>query len=244
MGRILTIFYIFHLLFFCSCKSTPVKRQSSPNADFSPTNEPNDPTSEGPSVQQEAPQETPEDTPEANPQDVAGVAVERQAALPHNQAVFNGVPLPQCQFMNADECRVFDDTNKERIRRRLRPLLPMKACADSARDRAQQYHQARARINSSHTTPRGETVTQTAQRHRIAFTALGENLAQGHAVHQVVGAPRGWMSSPGHRQNLLNPNYTHMGIGQSGAYWAQCLVRPIGAERDTAAISSPLRGNR
>jgi len=60
----------------------------------------------------------------------------------------------------------------------------------------------------------------------------GENLACGHVTaEQVV---QGWMDSPGHRRNLLDPNWTHIGVyainyenepgpqnGWIGYYWAQ-----------------------
>ncbi|UBF24763.1 CAP domain-containing protein [Kovacikia minuta CCNUW1] len=39
----------------------------------------------------------------------------------------------------------------------------------------------------------------------------GENIAAGYSTpEQVV---QGWINSPGHRANLLNPSYTELGIG-------------------------------
>lgn len=42
------------------------------------------------------------------------------------------------------------------------------------------------------------------------WTAAGENIAKGQAPKDVVAA---WMASPGHRSNILSPDYTHIGIG-------------------------------
>jgi uncharacterized protein YkwD len=51
--------------------------------------------------------------------------------------------------------------------------------------------------------------------------AWGENIAQGYGSAASVVA--GWMGSPGHKANILNPAYTQMGIGYSatGNYWCQ-----------------------
>ena len=40
---------------------------------------------------------------------------------------------------------------------------------------------------------------------------LGENIARGYNDGTSVTA--GWMASPGHRANILNPNYTEIGVG-------------------------------
>src|SRR5260370_13930070 len=42
------------------------------------------------------------------------------------------------------------------------------------------------------------------------FTVAAENIA---SVGVVEDAHLGWMLSPGHRANILNPAYTHVGIG-------------------------------
>jgi uncharacterized protein YkwD len=51
--------------------------------------------------------------------------------------------------------------------------------------------------------------------------AWGENIAQGYGSAASVVA--GWMGSPGHRANILNPAYSQMGIGYvaAGNYWCQ-----------------------
>lgn len=42
------------------------------------------------------------------------------------------------------------------------------------------------------------------------FKALGENIAYGYS--SAVAVMQGWMNSPGHRANILFPQYTHIGI--------------------------------
>ena len=49
--------------------------------------------------------------------------------------------------------------------------------------------------------------------------ALGENLARGQfTAQEVVGD---WMASPGHRRNILEPEFTEMGIAIFNEYWVQ-----------------------
>jgi len=67
-------------------------------------------------------------------------------------------------------------------------------------------------------------VDRTQQAGYENWSTLGENLAGGQRTPESVVAA--WMASPGHRQNLLNPNYTEIGVGmavggQYGIYWSQ-----------------------
>lgn len=54
-------------------------------------------------------------------------------------------------------------------------------------------------------------------------TPGGENIARGQPTSQWV--VQDWMDSPGHRANILTPNFARMGIGcvesEYGLYWAQ-----------------------
>lgn len=46
--------------------------------------------------------------------------------------------------------------------------------------------------------------------YKIAYRTAGENIAGNGSV---TGANTALMNSPGHRANILNPNFTHIGIG-------------------------------
>lgn len=57
--------------------------------------------------------------------------------------------------------------------------------------------------------------------------AWGENIAAGQSTPQEVVT--GWMNSDGHRANILNANYTHLGVGVRrggfyGIYWVQLFA--------------------
>ncbi|MFH0982214.1 MAG: CAP domain-containing protein [Planctomycetota bacterium] len=63
-----------------------------------------------------------------------------------------------------------------------------------------------------HTDP--ETRTEPAHRLTMAgyeWDMMGENLAVGHTTAAEV--LDGWMASPSHRDNLLSPEWTRLGIG-------------------------------
>ena len=58
----------------------------------------------------------------------------------------------------------------------------------------------------------------------IRYRSAGENIARGQATPQAV--VNAWMNSSGHRANILNPSFTHIGVGYvaSGRYWTQMFV--------------------
>lgn len=68
----------------------------------------------------------------------------------------------------------------------------------------------------------------------IFWKACGENITHGQKTPEAVIAS--WMNSPGHKANILNKNYTHLGVGarvttDGHIYWTQNFA----AFSDTAA---------
>ena len=63
----------------------------------------------------------------------------------------------------------------------------------------------------SHTDPNGSTPFTRMRAEGYQYTTAGENIAAGYATPESV--VQGWINSPGHRANILNANYKHMGIG-------------------------------
>ncbi|MGF2618153.1 hypothetical protein FZC84_20920 [Rossellomorea vietnamensis] len=61
----------------------------------------------------------------------------------------------------------------------------------------------------------------------VSYTRAGENLFAGNSAPSV--AVSSWMNSPGHRQNMLNPAFTHLGVGYAEGgpyrdYWVQMFI--------------------
>ena len=59
----------------------------------------------------------------------------------------------------------------------------------------------------------------------ISYKSAGENIAQGQTTAKAV--VNAWMNSEGHRANILNKNYTHIGVGyvKDGNYWTQMFIQ-------------------
>ncbi len=99
--------------------------------------------------------------------------------------------------------------------------------------RAAQAHAADMAKNDflAHRGSDGSQVGQRAQRAGYAWRMVGENVAGGpSSAREVVD---GWLASPGHCRNIMEPQYTQMGVGFATAddtrlliYWAQVFGRP------------------
>jgi uncharacterized protein YkwD len=86
----------------------------------------------------------------------------------------------------------------------------------------------------SHAGPEGGTVADRVRAAGKRFAAVGENLASNTNVRDPVAtAVEGWMRSPGHRDNILEPSFTETGVGVCRAgdsvYVTQVFLRPAGA---------------
>jgi uncharacterized protein YkwD len=69
----------------------------------------------------------------------------------------------------------------------------------------------------SHTGQDGSDVRVRAERTGCRGGWMAENLAWG--FDDVSAVLAGWMASPGHRTNMLGPNYRVYGLGESGGIW-------------------------
>ena len=63
----------------------------------------------------------------------------------------------------------------------------------------------------SHTRPDGSSCFTAYDENGVSYRAAGENIAEGHtSPREVVD---GWMNSPGHRANILNSDFSYLGVG-------------------------------
>ena len=76
----------------------------------------------------------------------------------------------------------------------------------------------------SHNRPDGRSCFTALSEAGIRYGAAGENIARGYPTPAAV--VEGWMNSPGHRANILNENFTTIGVGyyEPGRYWVQMFV--------------------
>lgn len=82
-------------------------------------------------------------------------------------------------------------------------------------DLARRYSQQMAEQGFfSHTSPAGETLVQRVRSTGIIYWHVGENLFKSTNIPQPTDvAVKGWMDSPGHRRNILRPEYRETGVG-------------------------------
>ena len=76
----------------------------------------------------------------------------------------------------------------------------------------------------SHTSPTYGSPFQMMKSFGISYRSAGENIARGQATPKAV--VDAWMNSPGHRANILNSSFTHIGVGyiSDGKYWTQMFI--------------------
>lgn len=125
-------------------------------------------------------------------------------------------PAPSAEALpvnlNGVEAQVVEEVNTERARRNL-PALRV----DAELTRAAAVRAAEIARKFSHTRPDGSAWST------VSASAYGENIAMGQrTVDKVMAA---WMSSQGHRENILRPSYGSIGVCAVTAggvvYWVQ-----------------------
>lgn len=103
---------------------------------------------------------------------------------------------------------MIDLVNQERAKAGAAPLKVDMRLVESARAKSQDM------IDNNyfaHTSPTlGQFYQIIRQKTGSTYSYLGENLA---GAPSVKTAHNSLMNSSGHRKNILNPNYTHIGIG-------------------------------
>jgi uncharacterized protein YkwD len=73
-----------------------------------------------------------------------------------------------------------------------------------------------------HTNPDGESPWDRVDKTDYTGFASGENIAAGYPDPAAV--MEGWMNSPGHCSNIMNPDNNELGVGYyEGDYWTQVM---------------------
>ncbi|SIT80670.1 CAP domain-containing protein [Edaphobacillus lindanitolerans] len=124
--------------------------------------------------------------------------------------------------LSATEQKVLDLTNAERTKAGLKPLAADTKLMKSAREKSADMSKNNY---FSHTSPTYGSPFDQMKALGISYRSAAENIAMGQRTPEEV--VKGWMESPGHRQNILTPGFTHIGIGYdpSGHYWTQQFIQ-------------------
>ena len=92
---------------------------------------------------------------------------------------------------------------------------------------AAQIRAVETETSFSHTRPDGRSFSTVLDEKGISYRMSGENIAWGQKSPEEV--MNGWMNSEGHRANILNKNYTSIGVGyyqnsKGVNYWTQIFT--------------------
>lgn len=149
----------------------------------------------------------------ANPQ------VSNPALIYPNQVL--NIPLMD-ESITSFEQQVIDLTNEKRASRGLKPLNANWKLSRVARYKSQDMANNKY---FSHTSPTYGSPFNMIKNFGIKYRSAGENIAYGQRTPaQVVNS---WWNSAGHRANMLNANYTDIGVGYvaNGNYWTQMFIQ-------------------
>ena len=130
------------------------------------------------------------------------------------------IPLPD-QGTRTFEQEVIRLTNQRRAQHGLKPLAEDWELSRVASYKSKDMHDKRY---FSHQSPTYGSPFDMMKQFGINYRAAGENIAMGYSSAAAV--VEGWMNSPGHRANILNASFTHIGVGYyaSGHYWTQMFI--------------------
>ncbi|MDE2015514.1 MAG: CAP domain-containing protein [Patescibacteria group bacterium] len=131
-----------------------------------------------------------------------------------------------------------DETNANRQLYDLSPLRPNALLEVAAMEKAQDMA---AKGYFAHTSPEGLTPWYWMQQVGYRFAYAGENLAVNFVDSSDV--TNAWMNSPTHKENILNGNFTEIGIATSQGIYeghqATFVVEMFGKPNSIARVSSP-----
>ena len=197
--------------------NTPTKQETEVKAPVIPE--------KAPVVETPAPTKTPVEEKEVPvvpvkeaPEVVAPAPVETEKAPVVNEQVTEEKEEVQ---VSSEMQEVVNLTNNERAKAGLQALQIDTKLTQSAQAKSQDM---KDKNYFSHTSPTYGSPFDQMKSFGVSYKSAAENIAMGQrTAAEVVD---GWMNSPGHKANIMNASYTHIGVGlsDSGYYWTQQFI--------------------
>ena len=143
------------------------------------------------------------------------------------------------------EWEVLRLVNEARISEGLSPLSACAGLQEASHIRAADLV---TEYRSDHTRPDGSDCFTVLGPLGLASWAAGENIAAGYQTPEAVMAA--WMASPGHRSNILDEDFNHLGVGAAegnrtySQVWEQmfvgdaCSYSDLRLDAETAVLGS------
>ena len=159
-------------------------------------------------------------------QPTENVVTEQPTAKPDTQKPVEQKPAEQkpaeeAKSLSEFEQRVVELTNAERAKQGLPALKIDTELSKVARIKSEDMQKNNY---FDHNSPTYGSPFDMMKKFGISYTSAGENIAQGQRTPEEV--VQAWMNSAGHRANILNNGFTHIGVGyvESGNYWTQQFI--------------------
>lgn len=197
------------LRYICGILDTfPVEEGPAQKPTEAPTAAPTEKPTQKPT---EAPTAAPTEEPTQKP-------TEAPAELPTNScnSIYDADTEKDCYSLSY---KVFEIVNQERIKAGVKPLKFNNDMYKAAMVRAKECDES-----FSHDRPNGTSCFTALKEAGVKYFSAGENIAMGYRTPADV--MKGWMDSEGHRNNILDPDFTDFacGVYKSG-YWSQFFCK-------------------
>jgi uncharacterized protein YkwD len=121
---------------------------------------------------------------------------------------------------DANEKQIYDITNIMRMRFGLSSLQWDEKTASVAYGHSKDMEES---DNFSHTSEKFGELSDRLKAGEVFYQVAGENIAANYADAPAV--MEGWLNSKGHRESLLNEEFTHIGVGVYKKYYTQNFIQ-------------------
>jgi uncharacterized protein YkwD len=137
-----------------------------------------------------------------------------QATTNNNNSSTTEAAAAQGDYLAKVEDEIFTATNNERVKAGLQPLKRNSTANSYARSKSLEM----LNLNYfDHKSPNNGYISDIAKRDGWNYSRIGENIytMTGSSASSASGTAinNSWMSSPGHKANILNKDFTDIGIG-------------------------------
>ncbi|MCD7035441.1 CAP domain-containing protein [Metabacillus sp. GX 13764] len=175
-----------------------------------------------PAQAQQQEQAQPEQAQQAKKQQAQAPVQGQATAQPEKKAANNTQKSDsQAKSLSEFEKKVVDLTNAEREKQGLKPLQADEKLSQVARAKSEDMQKNNY---FDHQSPTYGSPFDMMKKFGVTYQSAGENIAMGQQTPEEV--VQAWMNSEGHRKNILNPDFTHIGVGyvKDGNYWTQEFI--------------------
>ena len=115
--------------------------------------------------------------------------------------------------------QIFDLTNVIRVRHGIKPLEWDEQLAEVAYEHSKDMFESE---QFSHISEKSGELSDRLEANHVLYQIAGENIAANY-----IDAPaviEGWLNSKGHRESLLNEEFTHLGVGVYKKHYTQNFI--------------------